>query len=575
MDVDAIIEEVGSFGKYQKLLLALLCFPVTFALPYTFMGQLFQTTIPTHWCHVPELMGLSVNDRKTMAIPIEETDEGYAFNKCYMYNRNYTELLIRIGNISNGSLNRNIISDFVIKNHNDSLIRCSNGWEYDFQSFRPTASSDYNWVCDEDWKPYVSLAIFFIGSCCGAVLFGYISDTYGRAPTVLIANAVAGLANLATAFSQEFISFSIMRFFAGLTFDLSQISFYILVMEYVHPNRRTAFSNLSFGIFFTAGSVILPWLAYTVPNWRYFCGICAIPFLLILPFYRYIPESARWLIVRNRIDDAVKQLKVIAKVNNKQVKEETWEEAKVYLLEAAKQEKPKKKYTYLDLLKKPKLRLRTVMITLLWFIVMLSYDGLVRNTENLGWDIFLSSTVGNATELPAAIIPLLLLDKIGRRLTSIGGFVLAAAFSFSVLLVPPGMTWLFVTLAVAARLMVTAMMNIFMQYKAELFPTVVRGQGMSFAHLVGFIGSMSSPFIVYLGHYCRVYPLIIFGTLTAVGAVITVFLPETLYENLPENLEDGEKFGVDQSFFYFPRRSPKNKTTIDRVAAEIQTTTTL
>ena len=35
---------------------------------------------------------------------------------------------------------------------------------------------------------------------------------------------------------------------------------------------------------------------------------------------RYIPESVSWLVVKGRLEDAVKQLKFVAKINNKEFK---------------------------------------------------------------------------------------------------------------------------------------------------------------------------------------------------------------------------------------------------------------
>ena len=43
-------------------------------------------------------------------------------------------------------------------------------------------------------------------------------------------------------------------------------------------------------------------------------------------------------------------------------------------------------------------------------------------------------------------------------------------------------------------------------------------------------------------------PLLIFGAISSLGAVVTLFLPETCNENLPNTIEDANQFGSEQSF---------------------------
>ncbi len=38
-------------------------------------------------------------------------------------------------------------------------------------------------------------------------------------------------------------------------------------------------------------------------------------------------------------------------------------------------------------------------------------------------------------------------------------------------------------------------------------------------------------------------PLVIMGTLSVIGGVVALFLPETLGQHLPNTLEEGEAFG--------------------------------
>lgn len=47
-------------------------------------------------------------------------------------------------------------------------------------------------------------------------------------------------------------------------------------------------------------------------------------------------------------------------------------------------------------------------------------------------------------------------------------------------------------------------------------------------------------------------PLLVLGFLSFVDAFLTLTLPETLNQELPETLQEGNDFGKDQSFWWIP-----------------------
>lgn len=50
-------------------------------------------------------------------------------------------------------------------------------------------------------------------------------------------------------------------------------------------------------------------------------------------------------------------------------------------------------------------------------------------------------------------------------------------------------------LAIMGRFFINISFNIGLQYAAELLPTVVRGQGLTFIHVFGHIASAMTPYI--------------------------------------------------------------------------------
>lgn len=53
-------------------------------------------------------------------------------------------------------------------------------------------------------------------------------------------------------------------------------------------------------------------------------------------------------------------------------------------------------------------------------------------------------------------------------------------------------------MAIIARLGVNVAANIGFQYAAEMLPTVVRAQGVSLIHIIGYVAHIMGPYIIYL-----------------------------------------------------------------------------
>lgn len=63
MDFDDLLPHIGEFGRYQKILF-LLMIPYATFLVFVYFTQIFITLVPEHhWCFVPELQHLNVDER--------------------------------------------------------------------------------------------------------------------------------------------------------------------------------------------------------------------------------------------------------------------------------------------------------------------------------------------------------------------------------------------------------------------------------------------------------------------------------------------------------------------------------
>lgn len=84
---------------------------------------------------------------------------------------------------------------------------------------------------------------------------------------------------------------------------------------------------------------------------------------------------------------------------------------------------------------------------------------------------------------------------------------------------------------------VTAAFSMVYVYTAELYPTVVRNMGVGVSSMASRLGSILSPYFVYLGAYDRFLPYILMGSLTILTAILTLFLPESFGVPLPDTID--------------------------------------
>ncbi|XP_076052985.1 organic cation transporter protein-like isoform X2 [Oratosquilla oratoria] len=437
---------------------------------------------------------------------------------------------------------------------------CQYGWTYNYSIFYPTITSELNWVCDDNWKPVFAQSLFFVGAVVGSVGFGWMADYFGRLPAIVVTNVMGGVAGIASAFSNSLTTFIALRFIVGLTYDSNVIIIFILVLEYVSTEYRTMAANIPIMIFLTATMCAMPWIAYGLADWKTFTIVIHASQLLSFAYIWLVPESARWLMTQGKVDQTLSIITKAAKMNGRELEPGVLEEFKEY----AKSQKisEDQKVTWLDLVKTPVLRKRFFALCAMWCGIIIAYDSHMRNTENLGTadiNVFYTFTIAGAIELPADLITIIFVEKIGRRHTTVWTLVLAGVASIAVAAFNKNDFLAILLVAMIGRFLITMSINVGTQYIVEVLPTVARGQGSGAIHTLGHLAGFSSPYIVYLSNYGHWLPYFVIGIITIVCGLISLILPETLDQKLPDSLEDGENFLVGESCCYNPCRSRRRE----------------
>ncbi|MGI8910371.1 MAG: MFS transporter [Rubrobacteraceae bacterium] len=154
--------------------------------------------------------------------------------------------------------------------------------------------------------------IYIAGACVGALVFGFLTDRYGRKKMFLITLALYLTFSFLTAFSWNFWSFVIFRAFAGAGIGGEYAAIYSAIDELI-PARFRGQVSLAISGSYWVGAIMGSALSLVLLNeaiidqfygWRIAFGLGAVLGICILLIRRYIPESPRWLATHGRNDEA-------------------------------------------------------------------------------------------------------------------------------------------------------------------------------------------------------------------------------------------------------------------------------
>ncbi|UUT36266.1 MFS transporter [Microbacterium elymi] len=159
-------------------------------------------------------------------------------------------------------------------------------------------------------------AIYVAGACVGALVFGYLTDRFGRKRLFILTLGLYLLATVATAFSFTPLFFFVCRFFTGAGIGGEYAAINSAIDELIPARRRGVVDlaiNGSYWLGTAFGAVLTVFLLNTAIfpagiGWRIAFGLGAVLGLTILLVRRNVPESPRWMFIHGRDEDAERQV---------------------------------------------------------------------------------------------------------------------------------------------------------------------------------------------------------------------------------------------------------------------------
>ena len=155
-------------------------------------------------------------------------------------------------------------------------------------------------------------SMYVAGACFGALLFGQLTDRFGRKKLFMITLGVYLVATIATAFAWTPLFFFACRFVTGMGIGGEYSAINSAIDELIPANHRGRIDIIINGTYWAgaAAGALLSVAALHVfsplLNWRVCFGLGFVLGLAILIVRRHVPESPRWLFIHGRDDEAEK-----------------------------------------------------------------------------------------------------------------------------------------------------------------------------------------------------------------------------------------------------------------------------
>ncbi|SDK64970.1 MFS transporter, sugar porter (SP) family [Pedobacter sp. ok626] len=390
----------------------------------------------------------------------------------------------------------------------------------------------------------LTISIALIGTVIGSLIGSQPSDRFGRKNTLYFVAIAYLLSSLGTALADNWYVFLMFRLLGGLGVGISSVVAPIYISEVSPANRRGRLVGL-FQFNVVLGILISYLSNYLISqggeaSWRWMLGVQAFPSLIFLILIYFIPESPRWLILKQAAyDKALEILRIINPLNCE-------EELAAIKNSALKMDEHKEKSESLfsAQYKKP------VMLAMLFAFfnqvsginAIIYYAPRIFEMAGLGAHSSLLSTVGiGLINFIFTLIAINFIDKIGRRvLMLVGSFGLIAALflvaytfyseNYSGFAIPAYMMMFIAFFAFSQGAVIWVFIS-------EIFPNSVRAKGQT-------LGSSTHWVMAAIIAFCFPYLAETFGgavTFSFFGSMMVLqllfvwrFMPETKGQSLEQ-----------------------------------------
>ena len=393
-------------------------------------------------------------------------------------------------------------------------------WSY-ITSKKYSLITEFDLVCTKTSIAAFSSSAVYMGGIIGSIISGTLSDTYGRKPVIVLSLFATICSSVGCTFVNTIWQFAGLNVLLGAAVVACYFTTIVYISEFASPKYRTLLCNIVL-LASTVSFMFMDALAYFERDWRSLQRYLSISTIAAFIVSIFLPESPRWLLANGMKSKAVNVLGKIGRFNGNR-------SCGVNLKSTCVTNQ--QKYTYIQFCRNHKVVILTLCIGTLWVTVPIVEYSIALESSKLGGDMYQAFAFSTLADFPAVIMCTYICDRFGRKKCILGGLFTSGIIVGLIAIIPRSISYRYViniVMMTSARFVnVTAFFGIY-TWTFELYPTVVRSQGMAVCAAFERIGLISVPFITDLLQKVNyVLPFLLICALAIVASLIGMFLPET------------------------------------------------
>ena len=171
------------------------------------------------------------------------------------------------------------------------------------------------WQSTDFFHGTVVMGMALWGTVIGALFGGWPTQRIGRKKTLFWIGILYSVSAVGSALAQDPVSFAVFRFLGGLGIGASTIAAPAYISEIAPAKDRGRL--VGFYQFMIVFGILIAFLSNYLlegigPNdWRWMMGVEAFPALAYTVMVFFVPMSPRWLVSKDRVDEAKSVLQVL------------------------------------------------------------------------------------------------------------------------------------------------------------------------------------------------------------------------------------------------------------------------